>query len=208
MVSLTSEMTAAKWKLSSMYDALKTLYQRDQTKWRVWICAACSAENEYDFALAPTIASKTDATASAINASSSPKIKYAFDDVNKNLTSADWNVRRQAIQQITDQKFLVKFALAERHIEVACAAVEQITEQQSLSLVARTHRHVIVRGCAVERLTDQPTLVAIAQDKREAPSVRKVALQRIRDSQLKDTLSSSVLKLGPDLDPLERDDLE
>jgi hypothetical protein len=95
----------------------------------------------------------------------------------------DGEVRKAAVEQLSDQPVLSKIAKTDSRTDVSLAAVERLTDQALLAEVVKTSAAATVREAAVKKLADQATLAEIARMDGDA-TVRLTALSVLRDEVL------------------------
>jgi hypothetical protein len=101
-----------------------------------------------------------------------------LDSFKPKWKHSDPNVRREAIEKVTEQKILYKIVFNDENADVRKAAFEKITDQDVLSAIARNDENADVRKAAIEKVTDQDVLSEIAKyDENE--DVRKAAFEKV-----------------------------
>jgi len=95
-------------------------------------------------------------------------------DIAKNDTDSD--VRKTAVNKLTDQSILADIAKNDTDSDVRKTAVYQLTDQSILADIAKNASDSDVRKTAVYQLTDQSILADIAKNASDS-DVRKTALR-------------------------------
>ena len=107
--------------------------------------------------------------------------QQALIDVVRN--DKNKNVRKVAVEKITDQKVLVDIAKNDKAYSVHKAAIEKIIDQKVIVDIAKNDTTYSVRKAAIERLTDQKTLADIAKND-EDRFFRKAAIKKVTDQKV------------------------
>lgn len=96
----------------------------------------------------------------------------------------DWRVRASAIEKVYDQEILGKLALHEDVYEVRKKAIRKVRDKEILWKVITMDETDGLRIMAVKRLGWPDKLASVIEDSRQAPSVRKAAINNIEDLEL------------------------
>jgi len=97
--------------------------------------------------------------------------------------NSDQEVRKAAIEQLTDQAILAEIAKTDKECAVCQVAVKRLTDQALLAEIVKTNKKSEVREAAVEKISDQALLAEIARTDRDMYVCVK-ALQRMTDQAL------------------------
>lgn len=98
-------------------------------------------------------------------------------------TGRDYNVRRAAIEKLSDQAVLADIAKTDRVSDARRTAVEKLTDQVLLAGIAKTGNSSLVREAAVRKLSDQAVLGDIAKNNRRYRA-RRAAVTKLSDKLL------------------------
>lgn len=93
---------------------------------------------------------------------SSKEIGDSIIDIARN--NPDYRIRIEAIDKISDDKFLKDAAFADSNRKVMIAAVRKISSQSDLEDIARNHSDCHVRMEAIEKIQDMSILNDIAKN--------------------------------------------
>ena len=104
------------------------------------------------------------------------------------LGDADYNLRKDAVEALTDQETLEKVALTDRHSAVQVEALRKLNNQAVLANLALTGKHNDVRLEAVKKLNGQAALEKVAQTD-ASPKVRLEAVRRLEDQEVLETIA-------------------
>lgn len=96
------------------------------------------------------------------------------------LNSSDWRVRKEAVENIDDQKRLSHIAKYDSNVSVRGAAVEKVSNQDVLADVALHEEHVGVRFEAVKRVKSRDVLYDVACNDSDE-FTRKFAKDRLNE---------------------------
>lgn len=110
----------------------------------------------------------------------------------------DWQVRREAVKKLSDQKTLIEIAKNDSNFSVRCAAIRNITDQNVLAEIVKDeeYRRPDEREIALRSITDEKILLNILH----TTKLNYIYCQTLEklDSQYKEPLNISEIENSTD----------
>lgn len=101
----------------------------------------------------------------------------------KKLIHSNPNVRKEAIETLTDTIILSELSKTDPHPDVRIAALEKLTEPYLITDIAQNDRSPEVRIAAIHKIDSEPLLQKIALSEKD-PKVKDVAISRISNQSI------------------------
>ena len=108
-------------------------------------------------------------------------VQKELAEIAKN--NEDYRVRREAVENLTDQVVLAGIAKTDRNSLVREGAVKNLIDQDVLAEISKTDKNTRVREGAVKKLTNQSGLADIAKTDKYS-WVREAAIEKVTDQNL------------------------